>query len=161
MYKRQGLECNSFLVKPWPYDEMSHPTNWTVSESIRFLEQRDRSQPFFLMTSFVRPHPPLDAPKDYLDFYMQMDLHEPAMGDWAHFEKERVQAGRMYDSPYGTDAVSYTHLGRFTVISCTSSGQFSAIKMIRRRRCYKYSFQLAQIQVPPHFLIVNIRGKIN
>lgn len=98
-----GLECNSFLVKPWPYDEMSHPTNWTVSESIRFLEQRDRSQPFFLMTSFVRPHPPLDAPKDYLDFYMQMDLHEPAMGDWAHFEKERVQAGRMYDSPYGTD----------------------------------------------------------
>ena len=55
------------------------------------------------MTSFVRPHPPMDAPKDYLDFYMQMDLHEPAMGDWAHFEKERVQAGRMYDSPYGTD----------------------------------------------------------
>ena len=34
---------------------------------------------------------------------MQMDLHEPAMGDWAHFEKERVQTGRMYDSPYGTD----------------------------------------------------------
>ena len=55
----------------------------------------------------------------------------------------------------------WTLPGRFTVISCTSSGQFSAIKMIRMRMCYKYSFQLAQIQVPPHFLIVNIRGKIN
>ncbi len=97
-----GLECNSFIARPWPYDEMSHPTNWTVSESIRFLEKRDRDKPFFLMTSFVRPHPPLDAPKNYQDLYLHRDLSTPAMGDWENFEKEAAAVGPMYDSAYGT-----------------------------------------------------------
>ena len=97
-----GLECNSFVVKPWPYDEMSHPTNWAVSESIRFLERRSREKPFFLMTSFVRPHPPLDAPRDYLDMYLDMPLREPAIGDWEDHGREAEAVGPMYVSPYGT-----------------------------------------------------------
>lgn len=97
-----GLECNSFITKPWPYDEMSHPTNWAVTESIRFLEKRNREKPFFLMTSFVRPHPPFDAPRDYLEKYLSVPLCPPAMGDWEDHEKEAKAAGPMYDSPYGT-----------------------------------------------------------
>lgn len=97
-----GLECNSFIAHPWVYDEMSHPTNWVVSESIRFLEKRDPDVPFFLMTSFVRPHPPFDAPSSYLDLYNGMELHEPAIGDWENHEKDAAFYDRMYDSPYGT-----------------------------------------------------------
>ena len=62
-----GVENNSWITHPWIYEERFHPTNWTVDESIRFLETRDRSKPFFLMTSFVRPHPPFDAPQTYYD----------------------------------------------------------------------------------------------
>lgn len=97
-----GLECNSFITKPWPYDEMSHPTNWAVTESIRFIEKRNREKPFFLMTSFVRPHPPFDAPRDYLEKYLSVPLNPPAMGGWEDHEKEAKAAGPMYDSPYGT-----------------------------------------------------------
>lgn len=95
-----GLECNSWIARPWIYDEMSHPTNWVVSESIRFLEKRDRNEPFFLMSSFVRPHPPLDAPRDYFDLYRRMNLRSPAMGDWA--DLARVDRdGILYDSTRG------------------------------------------------------------
>lgn len=98
-----GLECNSFIVKPWSYDEMSHPTNWAVTESISFLEKRDREKPFFLMTSFVRPHPPLDAPEHYLNLYLHASLTPPHVGDWEDFEQVAAKTGPMYDSAYGTN----------------------------------------------------------
>ena len=94
-----GLECNSWVARPWIYDEMSHPTNWAVTESIDFLRKRDRSKPFFLMTSFVRPHPPLDAPQCYFDMYNRMELTPPAMGDWV--DSAAANQGVLYDSPEG------------------------------------------------------------
>ena len=77
-----GVENNSWITHPWAYEERLHPTNWVVDESIRFLETRDRTRPFFLMTSFVRPHPPFDAPQTYFDLYRDMELRAPAVGDW-------------------------------------------------------------------------------
>jgi arylsulfatase len=77
-----GPECNSWIVHPWIYDEKLHPTNWTADESIRFLQTRDRTRPFFLMTSFVRPHQPFDPPQTYFDLYRDKELRAPAQGDW-------------------------------------------------------------------------------
>jgi arylsulfatase A-like enzyme len=81
-----GLGANSFVVNPWPYEERYHPTNWVASEAIDFLRRRDTEKPFFLTASFVRPHPPLDPPLHYLQRYLDKDLPEPAMGDWAETE---------------------------------------------------------------------------
>lgn len=83
-----GLDCNSWVSRPWGYEENLHPTNWVVNESIDFLRRRDPSKPFFLKTSFVRPHSPLDPPKFYFDMYKDEDLPEPLMGDWANKEDE-------------------------------------------------------------------------
>lgn len=77
-----GPECNSWVYHPWIYDERLHPTNWVADETIRMLETRDRTRPFFIMASFVRPHPPLDAPRSYYDAYASRELREPAQGDW-------------------------------------------------------------------------------
>ena len=71
-----GLDCNSWVVRPWIYEEKYHPTNWVASECRDFLRRRDRSKPFFLMASFVRPHPPLDAPEYYLNLYKDESLAE-------------------------------------------------------------------------------------
>jgi len=70
------------VVRPWIYEEKYHPTNWVASECRDFLRRRDRSKPFFLMASFVRPHPPLDAPEYYLNLYKDKSLAEPWRGDW-------------------------------------------------------------------------------
>jgi arylsulfatase len=82
-----GLDCNaSTVARPWHLEESLHPTNWAVTQSIDFLRRRDSSKPFFLWTSFVRPHSPLDPPQAFLDLYDGIELPEPPVGDWAIFE---------------------------------------------------------------------------
>ncbi|MDI9520628.1 MAG: arylsulfatase [Bacillota bacterium] len=86
-----GLDCNSWVARPWIYEEKHHPTNWVTSEGLDFLRRRDPRQPFFLTLSYVRPHPPLDAPQAYFDMYKDKDLTPPKTGDWndlAALEKE-------------------------------------------------------------------------
>ncbi|GIO57626.1 MULTISPECIES: arylsulfatase [Paenibacillus] len=79
-----GLDCNaSTVARPWHLDEMKHPTNWVVTQSIDFLRRRDPGKPFFLWMSFVRPHPPFDPPQAYLDLYEDADIPDPPVGDWA------------------------------------------------------------------------------
>ena len=77
-----GLDCNGWTARPWMYDEMLHPTNWATTRSIDFLRRRDRRKPFFLMTSYVRPHAPYDAPACYFDLYKDKELAPPITGDW-------------------------------------------------------------------------------
>ena len=92
-----GVECNSWVARPWIYDEMSHPTNWTVTKGIEFLQYRDRGLPFFLKLSFVRPHPPWDAPAPYFDMYANRDLRPPVMGGWASQRQSHI-----YNAVFGT-----------------------------------------------------------
>lgn len=91
-----GLECNSWVARPWPYAEHLHPTNWVVSQSVDFLRRKDPTKPFFLMASFVRPHSPLDPPKTYYDMYINQDIPKPCVGDWA--EKEDSDNRGLYAS---------------------------------------------------------------
>ena len=78
-----GISGNGWQARPWHLDEKMHPTTWTVTQAMRFLERRDPSCPFFLTVSFVAPHPPLVPPAFYLDRYLRQDLAEPWIGDWA------------------------------------------------------------------------------
>lgn len=95
-----GIDCNSWVARPWPYEEKLHPTNWVMDRSLDFLRRRDRTKPFFLMTSFVRPHPPFDAPQCYFDMYKDKDLKAPVIGEWADKESYKT-SGRVYDSSEG------------------------------------------------------------
>lgn len=82
-----GLDCNASTVgRPWHLPEALHPTNWCVTESIDFLRRRDPSKPFFLWSSFVRPHSPLDPPQAYFDLYKDREMPEPPVGNWVDEE---------------------------------------------------------------------------
>lgn len=78
-----GLDCNASTIgRPWHLPEAMHPTNWCVTESLDFMRRRDPGKPFFLWTSFVRPHSPLDPPQCYLDMYKDLEFPDPPIGDW-------------------------------------------------------------------------------
>lgn len=114
-----GMECNSWVARPWIYEEMLHPTNWVTSRAIDFLRRRDSSKPFFLMVSYVRPHPPFDAPKCYFDMYKERKLSPPAIGDWEHPEDFEHQ-GRIYDSstgPVDPEMVRQAQIGYYACIT--------------------------------------------
>ena len=63
-------------------------THWTVRRSIDFLETRDESRPFFLWTSFTKPHPPYDPPLNYWQLYEGMEMPEPVYGNWSKNESD-------------------------------------------------------------------------
>jgi arylsulfatase A-like enzyme len=58
-------------------------THWTVDRSVDFLETRDESRPFFLWTSFSKPHPPFDPCLNYWLLYQNADVPQPVFGDWS------------------------------------------------------------------------------
>ena len=95
-----GMEVNSWVSRPYIYEEKYHHTNWTVSESIDFLRRRDPEKPFFLMTSFVAPHPPYTPPQVYYDMYINEELPEPIIGDWAETEDPEGE-GLVYNTDRG------------------------------------------------------------
>ena len=114
-----GLQCNSWVTRPWIYDEMSHPTNWVVTQSIDFLRRRDSRKPFFLMSSFVRPHAPYDAPECYFNMYREKKVRKPVYGDWnnLHYLKEN---GRVYDSfsgPLDEELIKEQQIGYYSCIT--------------------------------------------
>lgn len=78
-----GLGKNSWDPRPWHLPEQYHPTVWTTNRAIDFLERRDPTRPFFLNVSYVRPHTPFDPPRAYWEMYIERDLPEPYMGEWA------------------------------------------------------------------------------
>ncbi len=58
-------------------------THWTVDKSMDFIENKDPTRPFFLWTSFTKPHPPFDPCLSYWELYNGIELSEPVKGDWS------------------------------------------------------------------------------
>jgi arylsulfatase A-like enzyme len=90
-----GLGPNHWDARPTNLPERLHPTYWTTQRALEFLEDRDETRPFFLNVSYARPHQPLDPPQPYWDMYVDEDLPEPVVGDWA----EEWYGDRLEDPP--------------------------------------------------------------
>ena len=78
-------------------DETDSLTYWTVKRSIDFLETRDDTRPFFLWTSFTKPHPPFDPCFNYWSLYQNRDVPDPVYGDWSQ-ALEDVPQGYLYST---------------------------------------------------------------
>ncbi|MCL2421302.1 MAG: sulfatase-like hydrolase/transferase [Defluviitaleaceae bacterium] len=79
-------------------DEVRSATYWTVDRSIDFMETRDDTRPFFLWTSFAKPHPPFDPSYNYWSLYQNKTLPAPITGDWSADPSTRPQG--FYSSAY-------------------------------------------------------------
>jgi arylsulfatase A-like enzyme len=87
-----GSDRNGWVARPWHLDETLHFSNWCAESALSFLKKRDPTVPFFLKVSFHQPHQPCTPPVPYYDRYMNMDLPEPYVGDWAQIF-DRPQRG--------------------------------------------------------------------
>ena len=125
-----GLECNSFLARPWPYEERYHPTNWVTDRALDFLRRRDRRMPFFLNVSYVRPHPPLDAPRCYFDMYENKPLRVPLSGDWDDREAQ-TRDGRVIDSMTGALDPELTRQAQVGYYACITHLDHQIGRLVR------------------------------
>jgi arylsulfatase len=81
-----------------PVPQAAHHTTWVAERSIAFLRERDRSRPFFLWTSFVKPHPPFAPPYPWHTLYRSTDMPLPkrprgyeALQTWAMRHQNRYK----------------------------------------------------------------------
>ena len=81
-YFEHGVNCNSYVSRPWDKDEYLHPTNYVTTQAIDFLRRRDTRKPFFLFLSFHRPHPPYDPPAWAFEMYLNREMPAVPVGDW-------------------------------------------------------------------------------
>ena len=114
-----GLDCNSWVARPWIYEERLHPTNWVTDQSLDFLRRRDPRKPFFLMTSYVRPHAPYDAPQVYFDMYKDKDLRAPAVGYWDDREllEKNGRTFNGYTGPVDPELIRQQQVGYYACIT--------------------------------------------
>jgi hypothetical protein len=95
-YFDHGVNCNSYVARPWDKPEHLHPTNFVVTQSLDFLRRRDPRKPFFLFMSFHRPHPPYDPPVWAYEMYCDQPMPDVPVGDWMDLLAE-------YDNPSRPD----------------------------------------------------------
>lgn len=81
--KQHGVGENEMTPVLSTVPETQSLTYWTVERSIDFLETRDERRPFFLWTSFAKPHPPFDPCPNYWALYQHREMPEPVFGDWS------------------------------------------------------------------------------
>ncbi len=66
-----------YLPQPSQMPAELHHTHWVGDRSIDFLKRRNREKPFFLWTSFIKPHPPFDNPVPWNKLYRTYEMETP------------------------------------------------------------------------------------
>ena len=97
--KEHGVGENEVEPVISTVDERHSLTYWTVRRSIDFLETRDETRPFFLWTSFTKPHPPFDPTANYWALYANRAVPDPVFGDWSE-RREEIPAGFLEPTYY-------------------------------------------------------------
>lgn len=66
-----------YVPQPSQLPERLHHTRWVADRSLDFLRRRDRNRPFFLWSSFVKPHPPFESPVPWNRLYKPIEMPFP------------------------------------------------------------------------------------
>ena len=94
-----------YLPQPSQLPARLHNTAWVAERSIEFLEHRDPTRPFFLWTSFIKPHPPFEVPTPWDKLYRAAEMLPPfrpegfegLLSYWNHFQNRYKYRDKGYD----------------------------------------------------------------
>ncbi|MEM6333023.1 MAG: sulfatase-like hydrolase/transferase [Planctomycetota bacterium] len=102
-----GLGQNEMHPGMSTVDEAQSLTRWIVDRSIDFIETRDPTRPFFLWTSFTKPHPPFDPDPKYWAMYDGIPMPPRVTGDWS-------RAWELVPDALKTDTIKFSQIHRFS-----------------------------------------------
>jgi arylsulfatase A-like enzyme len=73
-----GMRSEFYYVpQPSQLPARLHNTQWSGDRSLEFLQRRDRSRPFFLWSSYIKPHPPFENPVPWSRLYRPVEMPFP------------------------------------------------------------------------------------
>jgi arylsulfatase len=113
-----GLGWNDQPSKPFVYLEEMHATHWTGTTAVRFLQQYERAEPFFLKVSFIRPHSPYDPPERFFKMYEDSPLPEAEVGEWAkRYEPRSSEKDDLWHGRLPTQDIQRSRQGYYGSVS--------------------------------------------
>ena len=78
VYDPHGVRGEMYYIpQPSQLPARLHNSTWVADKSIEFLERRDSTRPFMLMTSFIKPHPPFESPTPWNKLYRGPEMPLP------------------------------------------------------------------------------------
>lgn len=66
-----------YIPQPSQLPAPLHQTAWVADRSCAFLKRRDPDRPFFLWSSFIKPHPPFETPTPWNKLYRAAEMPLP------------------------------------------------------------------------------------
>ncbi|WP_269526329.1 sulfatase-like hydrolase/transferase [Coraliomargarita parva] len=133
-FRGHGLGGNEVYPTAATTEERYYHTTWIVDQAIRYLEQRDPEQPFFLFIIFEAPHSPFDPPPPYDRMYDNFTIPDPAIGDWredgypATFTARRYMSKCDYLQPEAIREARRRYYGQMSQIDYQLGRFFGALK---------------------------------
>ena len=113
-----GISWNDHRSKIYVLPERLHPTRWTADVAVRFLEQYNRPEPFFLKVSFARPHSPYDPPERWMRRYAEAALPKAVVGAWAsRYAPRSDPSNELWHGDLGAEQVRRSRQGYYGSVS--------------------------------------------
>jgi len=73
-----GLRSEYYYIpQPSQFSPEDHLSTWVADHSMDFLKNRDITRPFFLWSSWVKPHPPFESPGPWSQLYRPEETGYP------------------------------------------------------------------------------------
>jgi arylsulfatase len=122
-----------YIPQPSQLPASLHNTQWTGDRSIEFLRNRDMNRPFFLMSSFLKPHPPFESPTPWNKLYRASEMQPPfvpAGSDSIRTFWNEFQNRFKYRGAWGTDEMLMRAM-RAAYYSCISFVDFQIGRILR------------------------------
>jgi arylsulfatase A-like enzyme len=83
-----GVHGNSWMARPGHLPETEKEETWLTNRAMERLEKRDPTRPFFICLSFNGPHPPWCPPQSFFELFIEKDIPQPVVGEWAEHHAE-------------------------------------------------------------------------
>jgi arylsulfatase len=130
-----GIGWNEYRAAPYVPPERLHPTRWMGDTAVRFLENYDRPEPFYLKVSFARPHSPYDPPERFWRMYADAAIPEAFVGQWAGRHRTRnSDAFDIWRGDLGRDLVRRARQGYYGSISFIDEQVGRILEALEKRR---------------------------
>jgi arylsulfatase A-like enzyme len=129
-----GIGWNDYRSGVYKLPERLHPTRWTGDCAVRFIEEYQRPEPFFLKVSFARPHSPYDPPQRFWERYAAAEMPARKIGAWA--EKYRPRSSDRADiwhGDVGEEEVRHSRIGYAGSISFMDEQAGRVIESLEKR----------------------------
>ncbi len=99
-----------YLPQPSQLPDRLHTNAWITDRSIAFLERRDKSRPYFLWSSFIKPHPPFESPVPWSRLFRMHEMEDPFLPEG--YEDHRNFWNRVQDRYKYMDSGPSSHLAK-------------------------------------------------